>query len=165
MKTLFPTIHRGAEFSPCQKYRYRLWRQWGEGRPLCMLMLNPSRADCEKNDPTVERQQRRAVQLGFDGLIVVNLFAFRSTDPAIMLAQADPVGPDNDAAILRAVSEAGMTICAWGTDGGHRGRSAAVLKLLAGRELHCLVRCKDGEPGHPLYVGYGVLPVVFQAGE
>ena len=75
----------GAQFSACNRYRYRLWRIWDESRkPLVMVMLNPSMANADQNDPTVERCQRRALKMGFGGLRVVNIFALVSTDPAAL---------------------------------------------------------------------------------
>ena len=151
----------GAMFSECRLYRYRLWRYWDCTAPaLCFVMLNPSTADEIDNDPTIERCQRRAMSAGYGGLEVVNLFAYRSTDPSMLLKVADPVGPQNDAAILAAVSGAGMVICAWGDDGAIRGRGTAVRARLVeeGVSLHALVLNKSGEPRHPLYVAYAALP-------
>lgn len=157
----------GAEFSHCRTWRYRLWRTWNPGGfPLVMLMLNPSTADEDKNDPTVERCERRARARDFGGLIVLNIFAFRATDPRVMKAAPDPVGPDNDAHIrqaftlstlARAGGLTGPTICAgWGVHGAHLGRDRQVQALAteAGVQLHCLGVTKDGQPGHPLYIGY-----------
>ena len=62
-------------------------------------MLNPSRADEERNDATIRRCIGFAGDWDFGILEVVNLFALMSTDPAALLKAKDPVGPDNDAAI------------------------------------------------------------------
>ena len=94
----------GAVFTPCKRYRYRLWRTWDASKPpLVMVVLNPSIADVSRNDPTVERCQRRAMASGHGGLEVVNIFALVSTDPAALYTTADPVGPENNSAILDAV--------------------------------------------------------------
>lgn len=151
----------GALFSPCRRYRYRLWRYWDRSQPyLVFLMLNPSTADELTNDPTVERCERRARSMGYGGLEVVNIFAYRATDPAVMKAQDDPVGPDNNQAILDAVQAAGMVVCAWGMHGNYRGRGIEVRRLLNDHRItpYCLRTGKDGQPGHPLYIGYDVLP-------
>jgi len=153
-----------AEFSPCGRYRYNLTRIWDVKLSVipnlaCWLMLNPSTADAMRNDPTVEGVERRSREWGFDGFIVVNLFALRATDPAEMLAHHEPVGPKNDTAIAEAVSKSAVTICAWGTKGKHLGRSEHVLSLLAGRELYCLRRNADGSPEHPLYIPRAIHPV------
>src|ERR1700693_1820950 len=159
MPTLFPETS-GATFSECGTYRYRLWREWSSHGTCNMLMLNPSTADCVDNDPTVERQQRRARQLGYGRLVVTNLFAFRATDPRDMKAAGEPVGPENDRHILEAAKEAGIVICAWGIHGAFLGRSKAVRTMLreAGVKLHRLEMTKGGEPGHPLYLAYQCLP-------
>lgn len=155
----------GAIFSPCKGYRYQLWRTWSEARPAVFVMLNPSTADEVANDPTVERCERRARAMGFGGLRVANIFALRSTDPAALYDHADPIGPDNDAAILGAVIGAGIVICAWGGHGKFRDRGDAVRRLLhsAGVTPHYLHLNKDGTPKHPLYVGYGVQPKAWEA--
>lgn len=151
----------GAVFSPCSLYRYRLWRIWDEKKsPLVMVMCNPSKADEMQNDPTVERCQRRAMALGYGSLQVANIFALVSTDPAALYTNADPVGPENNQAILDAVKGAGMVLCAWGTHGQHIGRAIEVINLLrsAGVTPHCLGQNADSSPKHPLYVAYAALP-------
>lgn len=149
-----------ADFSPCRKYRYRLVRRWGNGPAVMFLMLNPSTADEFTNDPTVERCERRARQMGFSELRVCNLFAFRATEPEEMLVAEDPVGPDNDQAILEEADKVDMIVCAWGVHGAFRGRSSRVVRMLleAGHTLHCLSLTSSGEPGHPLYLPYQAKP-------
>jgi len=154
----------GATFSECRNYRYQLWRVWDESKPAAVfLMLNPSTADDVDNDPTVERCQRRVHALGYGSLMVVNIFAFRSTDPMALYEQSDPVGPGNDEAILLATKAAGIVICGWGTDGSLRGRGKQVIELLRknGITPHYLKLNKDGSPGHPLYIAYSVQPKPF----
>jgi hypothetical protein len=129
-----------------------------------MVMLNPSIANADQNDPTVERCQRRAMKMGFGGLRVVNIFGLVSTDPAALYQVDDPVGPDNDAAILEAVKDAGMVICAWGKHGAHVDRAREVVALLrqAGISPNCLALNADGSPKHPLYVAMAVTPVAYE---
>lgn len=151
----------GAVFSPCRLYRYALWRTWDADKaPLLFVMLNPSTADEVANDPTVERCERRARAMGFGGLRVANIFAYRSTDPGALYGLDDPVGPDNDQAILDAVAVAGLVVCGWGKHGNLRGRGEAVRALIAstGKAPHYLELNNDGTPKHPLYVGYSVKP-------
>lgn len=150
----------GATWSPCKRYRYKLWRTWSGGTgTVNFLMLNPSTADESANDPTVERCEQRARDWGFNRLIVTNLFAYRATSPLDMKAQADPVGPENDAAIVEAAREADQVICAWGEHGEHLGRSAAVLALLSSVDLYALRINLGGNPAHPLYLPYSLKPV------
>ena len=86
-----------------------------------------------------------------------------STDPAGLYSCEDPVGPGNNAAILDAVKDAGMVICAWGTHGKHQARAKEVVDMLrnAGVTPHCLGQNDDGSPKHPLYVAYSKTPQPF----
>ncbi len=150
-----------AVYSPCEAYRYALTRIWDtQGRRVLFVMLNPSTATEVQNDPTVERCERRARALGFGGFRVCNIFAFRATDPRVMRAQADPVGPANDAAIAEGALWADSVVCAWGAHGAHLGRGSAVEALLraTGRPLLHLGLSKAGHPKHPLYIAYECQP-------
>lgn len=150
-----------AVYSPCTQYRYLLTREWAaeQGRVL-FVMLNPSTATEVQNDPTVERCERRARALGFGAFRVCNIFAFRATDPRVMRAAPDPVGPANDAALAESAPWADRIICAWGTHGAYLDRGAQVESLLraTGQPLWHLGLTKDGHPKHPLYIGYAVQP-------
>jgi hypothetical protein len=151
-----------AEYSDCEAYRYTLTRVWDPGGDRALfIMLNPSTATEVQNDPTVERCERRARALGFGAFRVLNIFAYRATDPRDMRAAPDPVGPENDAAITGSLGWADRVICAWGTHGRHLDRGPQVERLLraAGAELHHLGLSKEGHPRHPLYIGYAVRPV------
>ncbi len=160
-----------AEFSPCGVYRYTLERRWdlpGAPKRLCtFIMLNPSTADAETDDPTTRRCMAFARETGHDRYAAVNLFAYRAAWPANMLAADDPVGWQNDAWITRFASEAkarGMVVCAWGTNGSHMGRDKAVLALLAkiGVEPLCLRLTNGGHPEHPLYIPAPWRPVAME---
>jgi hypothetical protein len=134
---------------------------WDAAGPKALfVMLNPSTATEYQNDPTVERCERRARALGFGAFRVTNIFAWRDTDPKKMRAAADPVGPANDAAIADSALWADRIICAWGSHGAHLGRGPAVAALLraTGRPLHHLGLNRDGQPKHPLYIGYDRQP-------
>lgn len=151
-----------AVYSRCEAYRYLLTRVWNpSGEKALFVMLNPSTATEVQNDPTVERCERRARALGFGAFRVTNIFAFRATDPRVMRAMADPIGPGNDAAIAdSAQGWADRIICAWGTHGAHLGRGAQVEHLLraTGRPLFTLGLSQGGHPKHPLYIGYDRQP-------
>jgi hypothetical protein len=149
-----------AVYSDCERYRYVLTRRWGPGRKALFVMLNPSTATEVQNDPTVERCERRARALGYGAFRVTNIFAFRATDPKVMRAEADPVGPANDAAILESLPWADMVLCAWGNHGLHINRGADVAALLrkAKAPLWHLGLTGQGQPRHPLYVGYDQQP-------
>ncbi|MCA2014283.1 DUF1643 domain-containing protein [Cereibacter sphaeroides] len=150
-----------AVYSPCEAFRYTLTRTWDPaGRKVLFVMLNPSTATEVQNDPTVERCERRARALGYGSFRVCNIFAYRATDPKVMRAQSDPVGPANDAAILAGADWADTVVCAWGTHGAHKGRGAEVEALLraTGKPLYHLGISKEGHPKHPLYIAYAHQP-------
>ncbi|PQO23862.1 hypothetical protein C2I36_05765 [Rhodobacteraceae bacterium WD3A24] len=150
-----------AVYSPCMAYRYLLTRIWQPGgRRALFVMLNPSTATEKQNDPTVERCERRARALGFGAFRVCNIFAFRATDPKVMRAAEEPVGPANDAAIADSAAWADAVICAWGSHGAHLDRGAAVERLLraTGAPLQHLGLTRHNQPRHPLYISYGRKP-------
>ncbi len=147
-----------VDLSPCGAYRYALARAWAPGPGIAFVLLNPSRADAEASDPTLARCMARARALGFGRLRVVNLFALRSPHPAALRCVPDPVGPDNDAALLRAAAWADALLCGWGAGGRLHRRHAAVLRLLGRRRLWHLGLTAGGHPRHPLYVPAAVAP-------
>ena len=155
-----------AIYSDCECYRYALTRVWqADGAKALFVMLNPSTATEVQNDPTVERCERRARALGFGAFRVCNIFAWRETDPKKMRAAADPVGPDNDAAILDGCIWADRIICAWGAHGAHLDRGSAVERLMRAqpKPLYALGLTRQGHPRHPLYIGYSTAPEPWSA--
>lgn len=148
-----------AIYSACETYRYALTRHWAEGPKLNVVMLNPSTADERRNDPTIERCERRARAGGFGAFRITNLFAVRATDPREMKRHPAPIGSDNDAVLREACRWADLTLCGWGVHGVHQGRNAHVAALLrAESDLHVLGLSRDGHPRHPLYVAYAQGP-------
>lgn len=144
-----------AVFSEDRQYRYSLSREWliGDGT-LLFLMLNPSTADAIANDPTVTRCIGFAHTWGFQRLLVGNIFALRSTDPAALLTHDDPIGPENDEWLARLVGEADQVVVAWGAHAAVIDREPVVCELLnaAGADVTCLRKTAGGHPGHPLYI-------------
>lgn len=151
-----------AVFSEDRKYRYALSRVWdNRGKILVFCMLNPSTADEIVNDPTIERCQRRAKQMGFGALVVVNIFALRSTDPKALYEEEDPYGPENMRIVLEMSKTADMVICGWGKHGALNNHGKFMLMRMRnhGIKPHALKINKDGSPAHPLYIGYDVKPI------
>lgn len=148
-------IKAGAIFCPKRIYRYSLWRRWrSTGRHVHWIMLNPSTADELRLDPSVTRCIGYTRDWGYAAAHVSNIFALRSTDPKALYHHLDPVGPGNNAAILRACESSSLVIVAWGIHGRLNNRGKEVLRLLAKAEVlvHSLHVTKDGHPGHPLYL-------------
>lgn len=152
------TIERFAKISPCLRYRYALGRLWDLSKPvnLTWCMLNPSRADGSKDDPTIRRCIEYAKDWGYGGFLVVNLFAHRSPDPKDLLRIVDPVGPDNDRVFQECMTTHHSVVAAWGSNAERLGNLAdkqiAKVRTLAGNRLWIFGMTQGGNPLHPLYL-------------
>lgn len=148
-------VGASADISDDGLYRYRLLRRWGRDVPLPFIMLNPSTADALIDDPTIRRCIGFAKSLGFDGIGVWNLYAYRATKPADLWKAADPVGPDNDRRLRTLLEWAELAevpvVAAWGANAKPE-RVAQVSSWPGAASLHCLGWTKDGAPRHPLYL-------------
>lgn len=154
-------------------YMYRLWRIWDRDLPMvCWVMLNPSTADETEDDPTIKKVMKFSRAWGYGGVVVVNLFAYRATDPSELIAATkkgvDVVGTFNDQHIMIAMHMCPkLTIAAWGAHGNVLGQASHVLKFcreaLGGeRLLHSLKVNADGTPSHPLYLPDNSTPTLYQ---
>jgi hypothetical protein len=156
-----------ACYSPDETYRYLVSYQWQPGNPatITWLMLNPSTATHARFDPTLRRCRDYATRWGYGGMHVLNLWAYRATDPRQLSRTPDPVGPDNDHLIDRHLDTARRTtpgthliVCGWGgtsVRGPRRpDRPRQVYDRLTadGHLLHCLKVTTTGQPSHPLYL-------------
>lgn len=149
-----------ALISPCGTYRYELCRVWDVARPPVLFIgLNPSTADANTEDATSRVCINYARRWGYGGLLMGNLFAYRSTDPAVLRHIDDPVGPDNDQALLWLQRAAALVVCVWSDAGALRNRDREVLARLS--TPHCLTKLKSGRPGHPLYKPGHLTPIPF----
>lgn len=173
MDTLFDIadMQRGAIFSPCRTYRYRLWRTWDDALPMIAYVgLNPSTADENEDDNTIRRCIGFARAMGCGGMWMLNAFSFCATKPPVMWkrlkAGGDIVGPENDAHLLECTAYVPMTIVAWGANMRRRPqRAAEIQKLLSGRVLHCLRLLDDGTPEHPLMLPKTCTPQIWPSAQ
>ncbi len=156
---------RLALFSECERYRYALWIEWDSSKRVAGFVgLNPSTATELQDDPTVRRCKGYAEQWGFGGLLMLNAFAYRSTDPRGLLAIDDPVGSDNTPAFLNEqLFRAGIRVAAWGSNARLQGRGDFLGRQLSW--LDCLRRNADGSPAHPLYLPKTLVAVPFNYDE
>ena len=159
---LLSTMIKTAEISSCERYRYQLGRIWNEDLPVCLwIMLNPSTADARKDDQTIKRCIDYSKRWGYGGLMVGNLFAWRTTYPDELRQAEDPVGPENDQHLDTMLAEADFVICAWGIKSPYRARASEVLGMLNGRG-HALAITKDGHPGHPSRLSKDLRPIPYR---
>jgi hypothetical protein len=154
-----------AIFSPCLKFRYTLNRILSESElSILFILLNPSKADEYINDNTVAKCMKYGSMWGYGRFTVCNIFALRSTDPRGLQQSlnegVDPIGEENDKAILSAANLADLIVCGWGMHGllNNRGKNVARSLLPFKDKLHYLNLCKDGTPGHPLYLKNNLRP-------
>ncbi|MBD2303195.1 DUF1643 domain-containing protein [Nostoc sp. FACHB-190] len=144
-------------------YRYLLVREWDINKPqITFVMLNPSTADAEQDDPTLRKCINFAQSWGYGSLEVVNLFAYRATKPRHLRQVADPVGSENDYYLQLATKRAALIIVAWGVNGSFQNRNQEVLSLISGQQLlYCLGVTKHGHPRHPLYIKNNTQLIIF----
>ncbi len=152
-------ISSTADISECGTWRYTLTRMWSKfAPPLPVIMVNPSTADAEVLDPTITRVLGFAQREGFGGILIANLFALRSTDPAGLKRAENPIGPRNDATLRAVLAGSPLygipVLVGWGKNGRLFDRDRAVLAIAAeeGAALVCLGANGDGTPKHPLYL-------------
>jgi hypothetical protein len=122
------------------------------------VMLNPSTADAEHDDPTVRKCISFARRWGFEKLIVTNLFALRSSTPERLYSHDSPIGPENNHYLVSIARLSDSVICAWGNHGALNGRHAFVRKLLEPKVLKCIHQNTAGQPAHPLYLSLAFEP-------
>lgn len=159
-------LERDAVLSDCGTYRYLLRRTWDHKLPRALfVMLNPSTADADIDDATIRSCIRLSKCLGYGSFEVVNLFAFRSTDPDAIDIRDLPrmVGERNADIVDAAISRCDIVICAWGAHPSSGARREAVLSTLRAMKpaVYCLGKTKAGYPKHPLYIKSGTPLEVF----
>lgn len=153
-----------AMFDDTRTYRYTLTRVWDREKGMVAFIgLNPSTADETKLDPTLRRCLRFANDWGYGAFVMLNLFAYRATDPLAMKAASHPVGPDNDywLKIFTASAVTDCVIACWGVHGDWNRRAEIVRVLMRewGVKLHHLGLTKGGHPRHPLYLPSSAIPL------
>lgn len=145
-------MERSAIISEDLRYRYRLERRWADaGARATWVMLNPSVANGERDDPTIRACIRFSQREGCGSLVVVNLFGMIATYPSVLLVATDPMG-HNQAYLKQAVDEAELLIVAWGANGRNVPGVGVTARWLARSGAKCLGVTRDGHPRHPLYL-------------
>lgn len=143
------------------RYRYWLSRIWDQDKPrVIFIMLNPSTADHMIDDPTIRRVIHFSMDWGYGGVYVVNLYAFRSTDPKGLKATDDPIGPQNREHILTLIqnkdNKVDRVVYAW----GNGEKEPEWLREIV-TEPYCIALSKKGIPKHPLYLKGDSQPILY----
>lgn len=151
----------GETISACGRYRYRLWRTWDATLPSTLwIMLNPSTADGTEDDPTIRKCVGFAKRWGCGSIEVINLFAFRATNPRELNGAEYAAGPGNGNALEKCLKYGPFKhgVAAWGA----ASKARKLTEYAAGRfearwgsrRLECLGPTKSGQPRHPLMLAY-----------
>lgn len=156
-------IERSCHFSPCRRYRYELRIIWDRSlKPQMFIGLNPSTADETNDDPTIRRCIDFSRRWGAGGLVMTNLFAYRATDPLVMLHfPGDPIGDENTVEHLNAIAWQCLyrPIAAWGNNALKWRKGQRAHEMHASGPLDCLRITKAGQPEHPLYLPASLRPI------
>ena len=161
-------VTTSAVLSDCKKYRYSLTRVWDDNKPrVLFIMLNPSTADAEKDDPTIRRCIGFAKDWGYGGIYVVNLFSLRATNPKDLLKAPFVVGVENEKWFKRMSALAHLVVCAWGNGpilDKLQKRLDYTWKPLSwiSKPLHYIELSNDGTPKHPLYLPKNLTPKPYE---
>ena len=150
-------MKKHAVISQDNKYRYQLSRIWDDEKPsVLFIMLNPSTADADVDDPTIRRVVNFAKSWGYGGVFVANLFAFRSTDPKALKHIGDPFGEENIAHVQLLIGLTDKVVYAW----GNNQKEPEWLCNLVGTP-YCIDISKKGIPKHPLYLKSNLQPQLY----
>ena len=128
---------------------------------IAWIGLNPSTADEVTLDQTLATVCRYSRKWGFAEVVMLNLFAFRATDPRDLKRATDPIGPDNDEHLQTEVRNVDRVIACWGGQGRFLERDRQVSDLLK-VPFECLLRNRTGAPHHPLYLKSRIRPKPFR---
>ena len=149
-------------------HRTILTRQWEGGEGLInWIMLNPSTADEQKDDPTIRKCRGFSKRWGFNRMVVTNLFSFRATHPrdlreVVRCDYARAVGI-NDGPLIEQAGKANMIVAAWGNNGYIAGRADDVMfRVLPDAKFYCIGFTGTGFPTHPCMAPYTVSPLRYR---
>lgn len=163
-------MFKNASISNCGQFRYHLYRQWDEDLPEVMfIMLNPSTADGDVDDPTIRRCIGFAKSWGYGAIHVCNLYAFRATNPKDLFRQESIIGTGdiNIKTIEYYSSNCDEVICAW----GNHPIISKIKKLMPNynplqgvdrSKLMAIQISNYGTPKHPLYLRSSLRPIKFK---
>jgi hypothetical protein len=144
--------------------RFTLWRNWDGRLPIAAwLMCNPSTADALENDPTVRRCMAFSRDHGCGGIIIVNVWPFRTPYPERLWQHLAKHGYDRDLrqrnldVIINAGTDAKLRFVAFGCEPARRYPDEVQVAVAAfesppGRVM-ALGTNDEGWPLHPLARG------------
>lgn len=140
---------KGATFSECKQYRYLLYRIWNTKLPVLVCIgLNPSTANEEKNDQTINKLIRIVQNAGYGGFYMMNLFGLISRNPDDLRAHPDPVGANDK--YLQHYTQGQTVVFCWGNFKQAEYRAKKIKQMFPGAK--CFGTNANGSPKHPLFL-------------
>ena len=144
------------------EWRYTLGK--AGKNPLLAIGLNPSTATQEKADTTVAKVEQVAINNGYDGFIMLNLYPVRATDYRNLPSAVNPTAFEKNLdAIEETVSAQSKPViwAAWGTSVEYhpyfidaRDQLFSRLSKYKAKWLHFGDLTADGHPRHPSRLSY-----------
>ena len=140
-------ISRSADISNDKKERFSLSRIWSSKKPKVLyIMLNPSYADDEIDDPTIKRLIFFSKKFKFGGFYVTNLFT--QITPYPKLLNIDSSITNNNLKVIKDLVLKSKTIVyAWGN---LKNEPKEFLSIID--NPLCFKKNLNGTPRHPLYL-------------
>ena len=153
-------VSNSAVLSPCEEYRYTLSRMWSSrSENLIFVLCNPSTADSFKDDPTVRRLISFTKAWGFGGFTVLNLLAYRATNPKELGKVKDAYGPRNLYYWEQNITKGKKVIAAWGSSPPAHSHAHSIKWLMRSKaDVYVFGFTMHGRPKHPLYLSKDTIP-------
>lgn len=156
-------MNSSAGISSCGLYRWWLFRSWSELPLVIWIMMNPSTADHQKNDPTILKIIRYSTRWKYGAALVLNIYAFRTSRPEnLPQVMKEAIGRSNNwwiKTLFRFAARKSIpVVCAWGVKHGDRGCQVRRMAANAGLQLLCLEVALNGEPKHPRFLSEDLRP-------
>ncbi|MBT8180147.1 MAG: DUF1643 domain-containing protein [Eudoraea sp.] len=133
-----PGVKVKDKFSDCKKFRYHLTIEnitKTKGDSLCVIMQNPSIANAEIADKSVQFLEKlifeKEVELfrNVKTIIIVNQFARIQTK--YFEGKVEDIGPDNDIHIRNAIDLSNTILIAWGKTNPFLRRQQDILRIIS----------------------------------
>ena len=138
---------REAKISIDKKERYSLKREWDKSKnKILYIMLNPSLADDNNDDPTIRRLINFSKKFNYGGFLVGNIYSTISPNPK-EVDKSDGISDRNLVELLKLINQVEEIVYAW----GNNAYEPEFLKDLVSNPK-CFGKNLNGTPKHPLYL-------------
>jgi|TARA_B100002052_G_C15883273_1_gene600389 hypothetical protein len=138
---------REAKISIDKKERYSLKREWDKSKnKILYIMLNPSLADDNNDDPTIRRLINFSKKFNYGGFLVGNIYSTISPNPK-EVDKSDGISDRNLVELLKLINQVEEIVYAW----GNNAYEPEFLKDLVSNPK-CFGKNLNGSPKHPLYL-------------